>query len=561
MLWLQNSHPTPIPAGAIGLNPMGEERVVALAEPIGPFASRAVDVAELLPDLAWPRQIELRAGKHVVRPRYEVLAGGRRRIAHVNVERDDLLPDPELPDLGALLGKGFAEPRSGSSRIGTQIGALDIDVRDAAPLAGENLVARPDDMLAGAQFDLPRPEKIRQQLGDIDRAAGERPERLGQRDDALLAHRVEPDRAGRDRRRMAVLHPQDHALAGCRRRQPGIAIGRPGIRVVRAGQRAVRLASGIAEHVERIFDDSCPAAPTMCRKSWPAKSPVANRRRTSRLSIAIAAPASPQSSHHSAMIFPASSNSVSQQLTLRAVAGPVIRGDEARVQCRGVAEEGEIGREIQRVEIDAAIGQTLCRQAHRIEAQDPRRFRQRRRKLPDQPLGVERGDKDRARAARPAIRLSGARDDRAFGADPGDILHVDRFDLRPAEAENLAEPGRRAVRIDNRDRAARFQDAISARAGAAACGCVSALYSVLPPRTLSKVSMRKAIPGHYTATRRHAAPGPLCRLEAARSGQPQHGSGIAPDPSGSFRRNRTKPSATVRVTSTATNPPATTSLR
>ena len=110
ILWVQNSHPTPIPAGAIGLNPMGEERVVALAEPLGPFASRAVDVAELLPDLRWPRQIELRAGKHVVRPRYEVLAGERRRIAHVNVERADLLPDPELPDLAALLGKGYLLP-------------------------------------------------------------------------------------------------------------------------------------------------------------------------------------------------------------------------------------------------------------------------------------------------------------------------------------------------------------------------------------------------------------------------------------------------------------------
>ena len=49
VLWVQNSHPTPIPAGAIGLNPMGEDTVVPFAEPIGPFASRAVDVAELLP--------------------------------------------------------------------------------------------------------------------------------------------------------------------------------------------------------------------------------------------------------------------------------------------------------------------------------------------------------------------------------------------------------------------------------------------------------------------------------------------------------------------------------
>jgi hypothetical protein len=110
ILWVQNSHPTPIPCGAIGLNPMGEDRVVTLPEKLGPFASRAIDVAELLPDLAWPRQIELRAGKHVVRPRYEVLAGERRRIAHVNVERADLRPDPELPDLTGLLGKGYLLP-------------------------------------------------------------------------------------------------------------------------------------------------------------------------------------------------------------------------------------------------------------------------------------------------------------------------------------------------------------------------------------------------------------------------------------------------------------------
>ncbi|HYM72742.1 MAG TPA: hypothetical protein VET89_07150 [Stellaceae bacterium] len=110
VLWLQNSHAMPIPAGAIGLNPMGEDRVATLAEPIGPFATRVIDVAELLPGLAWPAQIELRAGKHVVRPRYEIIEGGRRRIAHVNVERSDLKPNPELPQLGAMLGKGYLLP-------------------------------------------------------------------------------------------------------------------------------------------------------------------------------------------------------------------------------------------------------------------------------------------------------------------------------------------------------------------------------------------------------------------------------------------------------------------
>ncbi len=110
VLWLQNSHATPIPAGAIGLNRMGDERVVTLDEPIGPFATRALDVVELLPGLAWPAQIELRAGKHMVRPRYEVIAAGRRRIAHVNVERGDLRPNPDLPGLAETLGKGYLLP-------------------------------------------------------------------------------------------------------------------------------------------------------------------------------------------------------------------------------------------------------------------------------------------------------------------------------------------------------------------------------------------------------------------------------------------------------------------
>jgi hypothetical protein len=110
LLWVQNSHPAAIPPGAITLHPMGEERGAAIDSAIGPFASRAVDVAALLPGLAWPRQIELRAGRHVVRPRYEIVHDGRRRIAHVNVERADLKPDLNLPHLGTVLGKGYLLP-------------------------------------------------------------------------------------------------------------------------------------------------------------------------------------------------------------------------------------------------------------------------------------------------------------------------------------------------------------------------------------------------------------------------------------------------------------------
>ena len=110
VLWLQNSHAVPIPAGAVSLDRMGAERPVPLDRAVGPFATVAVDVAEVLPGLAWPAQIELRAGRHVVRPRYEVTRAGRTRIAHVNVERADLRPDPAIPALPPALGRGFLLP-------------------------------------------------------------------------------------------------------------------------------------------------------------------------------------------------------------------------------------------------------------------------------------------------------------------------------------------------------------------------------------------------------------------------------------------------------------------
>jgi hypothetical protein len=110
VLWLQNSHAVPIPPGAVALDRMGAERPVPLDRPLGPFATMAVDVAELLPGVRWPAQIELRAGRHVVRPRYEVIRDGRVRIAHVNVERADLKPDPAIPHLPRELGRHYLLP-------------------------------------------------------------------------------------------------------------------------------------------------------------------------------------------------------------------------------------------------------------------------------------------------------------------------------------------------------------------------------------------------------------------------------------------------------------------
>ena len=110
VLWLQNSHAAPIPAGAVTLDRMGVGAPVAYPHAVAPYATAIIDTATLLPGVTWPAQIEVRAGRHVVRPRYEVTRDGRTRIAHLNVERADLRPDPGIPTLPPELGRGYLLP-------------------------------------------------------------------------------------------------------------------------------------------------------------------------------------------------------------------------------------------------------------------------------------------------------------------------------------------------------------------------------------------------------------------------------------------------------------------
>ncbi len=106
VLWVQNSHPGTIPAGELGLNLMGDDKVAWLDKALPPFATHRLSVADLLPQARWPQQLEIQAGKHIVRPRYEVFVkNGRSRISHPNVERSDLKSDKRLIELGDLLGK------------------------------------------------------------------------------------------------------------------------------------------------------------------------------------------------------------------------------------------------------------------------------------------------------------------------------------------------------------------------------------------------------------------------------------------------------------------------
>jgi hypothetical protein len=110
ILWVQNSHAVPIPPDGIILDRMGAGHPVPMRAAIPGFATAAMDVSEFFPALAWPAQVEIRSGRHVVRPRYEIERKGRTRIAHVNVERTDLAPDPKIRTLGEWLGRGFLLP-------------------------------------------------------------------------------------------------------------------------------------------------------------------------------------------------------------------------------------------------------------------------------------------------------------------------------------------------------------------------------------------------------------------------------------------------------------------
>ena len=111
VLWVQNSQPFAIPAGEVGLNIMGEANIIRLNETIPAFAVYRLSVAKLLPNAKWPQQVEVHSGKYFVRPRYEVFqANGRRRIAHVNVQRSDLKPDPMLSQISAEMSKGYILP-------------------------------------------------------------------------------------------------------------------------------------------------------------------------------------------------------------------------------------------------------------------------------------------------------------------------------------------------------------------------------------------------------------------------------------------------------------------
>jgi hypothetical protein len=107
-LWLQNCYPTPIPAGATLIRPMGSTDFTGVGPEIPPYGTAAIDLAGDFPDTIWPDQFEIQADKYFCRPRYEiVMPDEHRSVAHVNVERGDLKPASDLAEASRIVGKGF----------------------------------------------------------------------------------------------------------------------------------------------------------------------------------------------------------------------------------------------------------------------------------------------------------------------------------------------------------------------------------------------------------------------------------------------------------------------
>ena len=267
-------------------------------------------------------------------------------------------------------------------------------------------------MPARAQLDLRRPAQVRAARcatstatvanGPTSCVSGDRP---------LRAHAVERDGAGRDRRRVAVLQPQDHPLVLARRRQAGVAIRRPGIGVVRAGQ-AGAVVAGIG--VERVFHH------VVAGRADRVHEQLAGERRQAEALAHRAAVDGEAAGPGRNLLLPGRQHRAvrveqpqPQPDRAAAVAGPVVRRHQPRGQPIGIAEEHEVGREVQLVEIARTVGQQRVRQLRLVQRDDLRARRQQMRDARRDPPGVECGDQHGARAA---VRQFGQRARHIAGA-------------------------------------------------------------------------------------------------------------------------------------------------
>ena len=224
---------------------------------------------------------------------------------------------------------------------------------------------------------------------------------------------------------MAVLHPEEDGFAGAGRGEAGIAGGGPGVGVVGAGEGG--WAAPLVEKVSSAYlTTSWPAAPMTWRKSWPVKGARPKRARTARLSSAMPPGPAGASSSQLARVSPDASKRRQPEADVAgAVAGPVIGGDEARREPVLVAEEGEVGGEVERVEVAAAVAEHGIGEAGCVEAGDEGAGRGEGGEARFDARGVEGGDEDCAGAGSGEIGERAAGEAGARRADLADVLDED----------------------------------------------------------------------------------------------------------------------------------------
>ena len=117
-----------------------------------------------------------------------------------------------------------------------------------------------------------------------------------------------------------------------------------------------------------------------------------------------------------------------------------------------IAKEGKIRGEIDRIEIGVAVGQAIRWDPHRIEAQHIGIDGQIGPQLCGDTLGVECGDKDRARPGAGEVGHGLRHVAENGAADPRDLLDIHAGDLDMIHIEDRGECLGAAARIVNRYR-------------------------------------------------------------------------------------------------------------
>ena len=328
-----------------------------------------------------------------------------------------------------------------------QVVAFHIRMIDAPPPVRRHFIARAHKPFSGANLQLPRPPRVRQQFGNIHRARAEGRNFLLQPSDVLVvAHFIQPHFAGGDGGRMGILHPQQDLFALLRGRESGVEVGRPGVGVVGAAE----FGFVVAESVHDIFHNVVAGAVHHRDEELPAKfgqfefaanvAGVQNNRRVRRAQRAL------EVGQRFAVF---AEKTAPQKRVLRPVGAPVIGGDHAGVLSAFVAEKGEVCGEVQLVQIIPLVRQQAFGDFHFVQRNDFASVRRQSGDLRKAAVGVEnRNEKQVGAAAGQAGDGRGFHPQR-FASDGEGILREKELKVAGAQPMQGGEGGELSVRIIN----------------------------------------------------------------------------------------------------------------